>query len=58
MADSTEVEAIPNSAVTVDEKVSVSLIFRNVPKEKREKLEQFAKDFSKKHRKLVNYIEK
>lgn len=60
MGNSTDVDrtTTPNSAVTVDEKVAVSLVFRNVSKENREKLEQLAKAFAKKHRKLVNYIEK
>lgn len=58
MAESTEVKEIPTSAITVEDKVSVSLVFRGVPKEKRVQLERFAKEFSKKHRKLVNYIEK
>lgn len=43
----------------IDNKPStVSLIFRNVPKEKRKELEKKAREFAKKHRKLVNYIEK
>jgi hypothetical protein len=58
MTDSKEVETTPTSAVAVDEQVSVSLVFRNVPEEKRAKLEQFAREFTKKHRKLLNYIEK
>ena len=58
MADSTEVETTPTSAIAVEDKVSVSIVFRNVPKEKRAQLEQFAKEFAKKYRKLVNYIEK
>lgn len=58
MAESKDIEARPNSAAAVEEKVSVSVVFRDVPKEQRERLEQFAKEFSKKYRKLVNYIEK
>jgi hypothetical protein len=58
MADSKEIEQKPTSEVIADEQVSVSLIFRNVPEEKRAKLEQLAKDLGKKYRKLVNYIEK
>lgn len=58
MADPAEVKTTPTSAIAVEDKISVSLVFRDVPKEKRVQLEEFAKEFSKKHRKLVNYIEK
>lgn len=56
MTDSKEIK--PEESTTVAENNNVSVIFRNVPKDKRAALEKLAKDFSKKHRKLVNYVEK
>ena len=58
MSDPTEVQAPPSLPVASGEKISVSLVFRDVPKDKRQQLEALAKEFAKKHRKLVNYIEK
>ncbi|EFA7475122.1 hypothetical protein OYC38_17535 [Escherichia coli] len=58
MTDSKEIKPEESTTVAENNNVSVSVIFRNVPKDKRAALEKLAKDFSKKHRKLVNYIEK
>ena len=58
MTDSKEIKPEESTTVAENNNVSVSVIFRNVPKDKRATLEKLAKDFSKKHRKLVNYVEK
>lgn len=44
--------------VASNDQVAVSLVFRGVPKDKRVQLEKLAREFTKKYRKLVNYIEK
>lgn len=43
------------SNIVEKEQVAVSLIFRNVSKEERVKLERLAKEFGRKHKKLINY---
>lgn len=58
MTDSNKIKPKETTSVSENNSVSVSLVFRNVPKDKRIALEKLAKEFSKKHRKLVNYIEK
>ncbi len=58
MTDPKEIKPEENTTVAENKNVSVSVVFRNVPKDKRIALEKIAKEFSKKHRKLVNYIEK
>ncbi|EPI9087742.1 hypothetical protein ACTBT5_003142 [Yersinia enterocolitica] len=58
MNDVKETQPNTNSVSKAEEDVSVSLVFRNVPKEKRVALEKLAKEFTRKHRKLMNYIEK
>lgn len=58
MNKSTDVEELSKLPAAPGEQVAVSLVYRDVPKEKRKQLETIAKEFAKKHRKLVNYIEK
>ncbi|WP_185073907.1 hypothetical protein [Pseudomonas protegens] len=58
MNKSTDVEELSKRPAAPGEQVAVSLVYRDVPKEKRKQLETIAKEFAKKHRKLVNYIEK
>lgn len=58
MTDPKEIKPEESKRVAENQNVSVSVVFRNVPKDKRIALEKIAKDFSKKYRKLVNYIEK
>lgn len=58
MTNSKNVKVKNNSEISSNERVVVSLVYRDVPKDKRIKLEKLAREFTKKHRKLVNYIEK
>ena len=50
MTDSKEIKPEESTTVAENNNVSVSVIFRNVPKDKRATLDKLAKDFSKKHR--------
>ncbi len=58
MTDSKDIIKKNETGVTADENVAISLVFRNVSQDKRVELEKLAREFSKKKRKLVNYIEK
>ena len=58
MTKSKDIISKEATGVITDENVAISLVFRNVPEDKRIELEKLAREFSKKKRKLVNYIEK
>lgn len=58
MTESKEVQTKESTGVSSSEKIAISLVYRGVPKDKRKELEKIAKEFTKKYRKLVNYIEK